>query len=333
MCRCPKLTVLYLFDNKLQRVCNLEFCLNLTHLYLQNNHIRRIENIASLVHLQKLFLSNNRIAILEGLEYNQELEELHIDHQALRDGETFDVSPITTDALSHSLTFLDIAGNEMSDMSNIRALRRLTHLRAARNQFDDIMSILPVLQNLPQLLEADFSGNPVCKTLRYREMILIASTSIRVLDGREVSETNRQFLLRMKDSRSRTSLPFHTKPKLIVSSGFSREFTPPSSSPLMKTTSPPKVVSKHILPGLNASFAPRQFATSKASLQPQGSNGPLYQQTSSYVEIPEDFLQTGQTDGQFGNTGLMPSVDMNKRLAHKHSLGEEMFPPQNWKLF
>ena len=46
------------------------------------------------------FISNNRIAILEGLENNPQLEELHVDHQFLEEGESFDVSPETATSLS-----------------------------------------------------------------------------------------------------------------------------------------------------------------------------------------------------------------------------------------
>ena len=60
LCRCPKLSVLYLFDNKIERLQNLDFCPNLTHLYLQNNHLRRVENLQCLTSLQKLWVSQHK---------------------------------------------------------------------------------------------------------------------------------------------------------------------------------------------------------------------------------------------------------------------------------
>ncbi|GAV01330.1 hypothetical protein RvY_12060 [Ramazzottius varieornatus] len=54
MCGCPQLNVLYLYDNKLERMGTLDFCSNLTHLYLQNNRLKQIEGLELLPRLQKL---------------------------------------------------------------------------------------------------------------------------------------------------------------------------------------------------------------------------------------------------------------------------------------
>ena len=51
---CRNLTVLYLYDNKLNKTMNLGTAQNLTHLYLQNNNIRKIEGLKHLQRLTKL---------------------------------------------------------------------------------------------------------------------------------------------------------------------------------------------------------------------------------------------------------------------------------------
>lgn len=51
---CRNLTVLYLYDNQITKICNLGFAFNLTHLYMQNNDITRMENLSSLQMLSKL---------------------------------------------------------------------------------------------------------------------------------------------------------------------------------------------------------------------------------------------------------------------------------------
>lgn len=48
---CRNLAVLYLYDNQITHICNLDFASSLTHLFLQNNNITHIENLS---HLQKL---------------------------------------------------------------------------------------------------------------------------------------------------------------------------------------------------------------------------------------------------------------------------------------
>ena len=51
---CKNLAVLYLYDNRLDRIPNLNQNSHLTHLYLQNNNISRIENLSGLTRLNKL---------------------------------------------------------------------------------------------------------------------------------------------------------------------------------------------------------------------------------------------------------------------------------------
>lgn len=51
---CRNLKVLYLYNNDITHIPNLEFAYNLTHLYMQNNNIARIENLSNLENLNKL---------------------------------------------------------------------------------------------------------------------------------------------------------------------------------------------------------------------------------------------------------------------------------------
>lgn len=51
---CKNLRVLYLYDNQISQIQNLDFASNITHLYLQNNFITCIENLSSLKNLEKL---------------------------------------------------------------------------------------------------------------------------------------------------------------------------------------------------------------------------------------------------------------------------------------
>lgn len=51
---CRNLTVLYLYDNQITHICNLDFAFNLTHLYMQNNNISQIDNLSNLQKLSKL---------------------------------------------------------------------------------------------------------------------------------------------------------------------------------------------------------------------------------------------------------------------------------------
>lgn len=85
--------VLYLHNNSICEINNLDELCNLTHLYLQWNKIRRIENLSCLRNLTKLYLGNNQINVVENLEDLGNLKELHIDHQVLENGEVLCFDP------------------------------------------------------------------------------------------------------------------------------------------------------------------------------------------------------------------------------------------------
>lgn len=90
---CKNLRVIYLQNNCLQKIENLDFARHLSHLYLQCNSINKIENLKNLVNLQKLFLGQNCIAVVEGLENLRHLQELHIEKQQLDAGEKLCFDP------------------------------------------------------------------------------------------------------------------------------------------------------------------------------------------------------------------------------------------------
>lgn len=90
---CDHVTVLYLFNNEITKIENLNNLKNLTCLYLQRNKIQKIENLHALGKLRKLYLGYNEISVIEGLEGLQMLEELHVEKQHLRSGDSLCFDP------------------------------------------------------------------------------------------------------------------------------------------------------------------------------------------------------------------------------------------------
>lgn len=80
---CSRLRVLYLHNNYIKKITNLDALIHLTHLYLQWNCITKIENLNKLKHLKKLYLGSNHIHCLENVEHLTQLEELHVERQQL----------------------------------------------------------------------------------------------------------------------------------------------------------------------------------------------------------------------------------------------------------
>ncbi|XP_025932807.1 protein phosphatase 1 regulatory subunit 42 isoform X11 [Apteryx rowi] len=131
---CRNLRVLYLYDNQISQIQNLDFATNLTHLYLQNNCISCIENLSSLKHLEKLYLGGNCIAVVEGLDKLEEIRELHIESQHLPLGEKLLFDPRSLTSLAKSLSVLNISNNNIDELAELAVLENISHLTAVDNQ-------------------------------------------------------------------------------------------------------------------------------------------------------------------------------------------------------
>lgn len=73
----------------------MDSAVNITCLYLQNNKIKKIENLNSLKNLKKLHLGQNEISVVENLEGLCDLEELYIERQRLNPGDSLCFEPRT----------------------------------------------------------------------------------------------------------------------------------------------------------------------------------------------------------------------------------------------
>ena len=100
---CRLLSVIYLYDNILNKIQNINFAENLTHLYLQNNRIKKLENLDCCFKLQKLYIGGNQIQVLEGLDQCTCLTEIYAENQRLPDGEKLVFEPRTLHCLSNVL--------------------------------------------------------------------------------------------------------------------------------------------------------------------------------------------------------------------------------------
>ncbi|XP_052574034.1 protein phosphatase 1 regulatory subunit 42 isoform X2 [Peromyscus californicus insignis] len=198
---CKSLSVLYLYDNRISHVTNLNYSTNLTHLYLQNNCISCIENLRSLKKLEKLYLGGNYIAVIEGLEGLEELRELHVESQRLPLGEKLLFDPRTLHSLAKSLSVLNISNNNIDDIKDLETLENLNHLIAVDNQLVHVKDLELLLKKLLKLWKLDLNGNPVCLKPKYRDKVILMSKSLEFLDGKEIKEMERKFLMNWKASK------------------------------------------------------------------------------------------------------------------------------------
>ncbi|CAL8319468.1 unnamed protein product [Boreogadus saida] len=198
---CRNLTVLYLYDNQISRISNLGFACRLTHLYLQNNCIDRMEDLCKLQSLTKLYLGGNCIAVVEGLERLTKLKELHVENQRLAPGEKLLLDPRTLLCLADSLCVLNISQNAVDEVWDLGVLRGLTHLSATDNLLQHVQDLEEVFSQWPLLQRLDLIGNPACQKPKYRDRLITACPRLEVLDGKEINDLSRQFLVNWKASK------------------------------------------------------------------------------------------------------------------------------------
>ncbi|XP_031460733.1 protein phosphatase 1 regulatory subunit 42 isoform X1 [Phasianus colchicus] len=198
---CRNLRVLYLYDNQISQIQNLGFASHLTHLYLQNNCISKIENLSSLKNLEKLYLGGNSITVVEGLDQLKEIRELHIESQHLPLGEKLLFDPRSLRSLAKSLSVLNISNNNIDELKELAVLENLSHLRAADNQLQHMKDLEVVLNKWTKLCSMDLTGNPICHKPKYRDRIVVQSQTLEYLDGKEIKEIERVFLMNWKASK------------------------------------------------------------------------------------------------------------------------------------
>ncbi|NXJ83131.1 PPR42 phosphatase, partial [Trogon melanurus] len=199
---CKNLKVLYLYDNRISQIQNLDFASNITHLYLQNNCISRIENLSSLKNLEKLYLGGNCITVLEGLDKIDQIKELHVESQHLARGEKLVFDPRSLRSLAKSLSVLNISNNNIDDLEELAVLENLSYLRAVDNQLQHMKDLEVVLNKWTKLRRMDLAGNPICCKPKYRDEIIVQSQTLESLDGKEIKEVERRFLMNWKAAKA-----------------------------------------------------------------------------------------------------------------------------------
>lgn len=191
---CKNLSVLYLYDNQLNNVPLLNQNQNITMLYLQNNDISKIENLSPLIRLSKLYLGGNCITVLEGLDKLECLQELHMENQRLPPGEKLLFDPRTIRSLSRSLQVLNVSGNNLNSINDLECLILMQQFHASDNQLMDMKELAHIFGQWNRLWRLDLMGNPLCHKAKYRDRVIVMAKHLEIFDGKEITETSRQFL-------------------------------------------------------------------------------------------------------------------------------------------
>mmetsp|Transcript_97585 Transcript_97585/g.232286 ORF Transcript_97585/g.232286 Transcript_97585/m.232286 type:complete len:331 (-) Transcript_97585:43-1035(-) len=195
----PSVYVLYAYDNLISSLAGLHHLRRLQQLYLQNNRITSMAGLEGLGMLQKLHLGHNRLARVECLESCTQLQELLVPHQQIEAPLQF--CSASMDVIASSLVLLNAAGNRLEDVQELAPLKSLATLDLSENKICQVGELRTLIAG-DRLRRIHLSGNPLTsQERRYRTAVVLCSSAIEVIDGREVLPQERDFVRRLDEQK------------------------------------------------------------------------------------------------------------------------------------
>lgn len=172
------LTNLELGANRIKTIKGLEKLVNLEQLWLARNKITKIEGLETLKNLKLLSIQSNRITKIEGLEELTNLEELYISYNQLEKIEGLENNT--------KLTTIDVARNRITELSGLSHLENLEELWASGNQLTSFENVEQQLKHLPNFHTIYLEQNPLQRTagVTYRNKVRLAlGPSLQQIDA------------------------------------------------------------------------------------------------------------------------------------------------------
>jgi len=239
--RFKALSVLYLYDNKINHIGSLAPCQDLTHLYLQNNNLESTEMIQvstrdearrpfssfpatlapvlsflltnssssppptqSLPKLKKLYVDCNSVSRISGLYGCSALEELHVSDQRLEPGTSLEFNNGSLASIGPSLKVFIAQGNNIDDVSKLSKLTELEEVDLSRNAIKESASLKDVFDKCKKLKKLSLLSNPVCKTSRGIEAeAILTCNSLEEFNNKEVTDQKRKCIQVMSTRKSK----------------------------------------------------------------------------------------------------------------------------------
>lgn len=135
--------------------------------------------------LRILHLPGNEISKVEGLSHLEQLRELVLDKNKVKQIDEHSFEGL------RSLRELRMDDNGLKSLANIGPLPRLRALHLALNRIAEL-SELEKLRNLRHVVIVNLSQNPVARKPLYRAHLINSVASARAIDGREVTDEERE---------------------------------------------------------------------------------------------------------------------------------------------
>jgi len=135
--------------------------------------------------LRILHLPGNEITKVEGLSHLDQLRELVLDRNKVKQFDEVSFQGL------RSLRELRAEDNGLRSLANLKPLPRLRALYLSLNRIAEL-SELEKLSSLRHVMLVHLSQNPVARKPLYRAHVISAVGTVRVIDGKEVTEDERE---------------------------------------------------------------------------------------------------------------------------------------------
>uniref|UniRef100_A0A2K5C019 Leucine rich repeat containing 9 n=1 Tax=Aotus nancymaae TaxID=37293 RepID=A0A2K5C019_AOTNA len=203
-----------------------------------------------LTNLKFLFLQGNEISQVEGLDNLVVLQELVVDHNRIR---AFNDSAF---AKPSSLLALHLEENRLRELGKLQSLVKLEKLFLGYNKIQDITE-LEKLDVISSLRELTVYGNPICRKMLHRHMLIFRLPNLQMLDKIPVNSDDRAkaefHLAELQAKKNSDNFPI-SKSLIHLQSTLLCKLIPVTSSPMDgrsfgQVKTPPIKITNVILPG------------------------------------------------------------------------------------
>ncbi|KAJ3163674.1 Leucine-rich repeat-containing protein 49 [Geranomyces michiganensis] len=178
------LVFLDFYNNQIETINGLNALHSLRVLMLGRNKIKTISGLDALSKLDVLDLHSNQISAIENVRHLSELRVINLEDNLLAG--SISLAPL------YSVAEINLRRNQISVVRDLQQLKSLRRLSLGANRVTSFEDLSEVLKS-ESLIEFSLDGNPICREgCFHRAFVINRIQSLKVLDGRRVSEEERR---------------------------------------------------------------------------------------------------------------------------------------------
>ncbi|XP_046834373.1 leucine-rich repeat-containing protein 49 isoform X2 [Vespa crabro] len=196
-----KLVFLDLYDNQIEKICNLECLENLRLLLMGKNRIKKIEGLMQLCKLEILDLHGNQIVQIAGLNGLSSLKVLNLAGNIIKTIGCNDFNGLT------SLKELNLRRNKIKKLLGFEDIPQLQKLYLSNNDIYKIEDMGNVVKAF-QIKEISIDGNPITLNSDYISFLVSYLPNLQILSSMQITEQIRRTAIAWRTAKEQANSAF-----------------------------------------------------------------------------------------------------------------------------